>query len=75
MLQHKVSVSLGATIKLDPSDPKCYEFVRLDVGYERDIPLTAPHKKEYERAWAIVEEELTEALTEMRTKLRQLNLK
>lgn len=73
MLQQKISVSIGTTLKLDPNDPKCFEFVRLDVGYERDMPLTAVRKKEYEAAWSIVEEELMGALTEMRAKVKQLN--
>jgi len=33
----RVKVSLGATVKFNPEDPKCFEFVRADVGMERDV--------------------------------------
>lgn len=33
----RVKVSLGATVKFNPEDPKCFEFIRADVGMERDV--------------------------------------
>lgn len=69
----KVKVSLGATLKIDPTDPKCYEFLRLDVGYERDLPFQSDTKKAYEEAWNIVETELTESFNELRNNIKKLN--
>ena len=69
LMTQKVKVSLGATVKLNPDDPKGFEFLRLDVGYERDIPYREDRTKAYEEAWSIVEEELTSAISEMREKV------
>lgn len=33
----RVKVSLGATVKQNPNDPKCFEFARADIGMERDV--------------------------------------
>ena len=33
----RVKVSLGATVKQNPNDPKCFEFARADIGMARDV--------------------------------------
>jgi len=73
LFKQKVSVNLGATLKLDPKNPKEFEFIRLDVGYEREIPYREDRTKAYEEAWSIVEEELTGAVTELRKKIQDTN--
>ena len=49
LFKQKVSVNLGTTLKLDPKNPKEFEFIRLDVGYEREIPYRDNREKAYER--------------------------
>lgn len=69
IFKQKVSVTLGATLKLHPDNPKEFEFIRLDVGYERELPYREDRDKAYEEAWSIVEEELTGAIAEVREKI------
>lgn len=70
LLKKEVSVSLGATLKLYPEDSKCFEFIRLDVGFKEEIPPQANVKEKYKEAWATVEEELFSSVEEMRKKLK-----
>jgi len=69
IFKQKVSVTLGATLKFPLLNPKEFEFIRLDVGYERELPYREDREKAYEEAWSIVEEELTGAIAEVREKI------
>lgn len=72
LLKKKISVSLGCTLKLHPEDAKCFEFIRLDVGFEEEIHPQAVVKEKYKEAWNVVEGELSGAFEEMRNKLKEL---
>lgn len=56
----RVKVSLGATVKADPSDPKCFEFLRADVGLEADVvgDLTAARRAMADQCAQALAEEL-----------------
>lgn len=72
LLKRKISVNLGCTLKLYPQDAKCFEFVRLDVGYEEEIHPQASVPLKYKEAWGIVEKELSESFVELRETLKDL---
>ena len=72
LLKRKVSVNLGCTLKLYPEDAKCFEFVRLDVGYESEIAPQVNVTEKYKEGWGIVEGELSNAFQEMRKTLVRL---
>lgn len=70
MIKKRISVSFGGTLKLCPNDPKCFEFLKVDVGYEMDLLPRDNIKEKYKEAWAIVTEEFTEAFSDLKKTLK-----
>lgn len=67
MNKQKISVSLGVTLKIDG-----YEFLRADVGYERELNPRDSREDAYETALKIVENQLEQAVYRLKCKVGDL---